>query len=98
VGDIRRHPGISNSAVLGLPSGLAWGGNHGDDEGEYSTEEGIKKALSGVVWISSHMHDVLATTHLPRLWSLSLHSDTRWVRLELSQRSSREFFYFAECL
>ena len=31
------------------PAGLAWGGTHGDDGGEYSTAAGTTKALSGVL-------------------------------------------------
>jgi hypothetical protein len=44
--------GIGTSAAQGCPAGLAWGGNHGDDAGEYSTAAGTTKALAGVVCIS----------------------------------------------
>ena len=47
-GDTRCPPGLGNSAAQGCPFGLAWGGTHGDDAGEYSTAAGTTKALSGV--------------------------------------------------
>ena len=68
-GDTRCPPGLGNSAAQGCPFGLAWGGTHGDDAGEYSTAAGTTKALSGVVCISQ----------LPGGWS-RLSSCTPWRR------------------
>ena len=41
--DPRGHQGSGTSAAPGGPAGLAWGGKHGDDGGEYSTAGGTNK-------------------------------------------------------
>jgi len=41
--DPRGHRGSGTSAAPGGPAGLAWGGKHGDDGGEYSTAGGTNK-------------------------------------------------------
>ena len=48
-GATRGDPGSGTSAAQGLPSGLAWRDNDGDDAGECSTAEGTQKARANVV-------------------------------------------------